>query len=187
VEQQLHQFSHLHLALNTTCFEDLHLQNSVSMVHQQHNHHKVVFASVATLHDWHTTIMSIIYYATKEIGLEVNTDKTKYIVMSRDRNAGRGHGMKIDNRSIERVEELKYLGATLTDQNSIQEEIKSRLKIRNACYYSVQNLLSSRLLYRNLKIKIYSTIILPDVLYGCETWSLTFFFYWILRILHYSK
>jgi hypothetical protein len=59
--------------------------------------------------------------ATKEIELEVNTDKTKYMVMSRDRNAEWGHGVKTDNRSIERVEELKYLGATLTDQNSIQE------------------------------------------------------------------
>jgi hypothetical protein len=59
--------------------------------------------------------------ATKEIGREVNTDKTKYMVMSLDRNAERGHGVKIDNRSTERVEEFKYLGATLTDQNSIQE------------------------------------------------------------------
>jgi hypothetical protein len=108
--------------------------------------------------------------ATKEIGLEVNTDKTKYKVMSRDRNAGRGHGVKIDNSSIERVEEFKYLGATLTDQNSIQEEIKSRLKLGNASYLSVQNVLSPRLLSKNLKIKIYRTIILPVVLYGCETW-----------------
>ena len=63
--------------------------------------------------------------ATKEIGLEVNADKTKYRVMSRDWSAGRGHSVKIDNSSIERVEEFKYLGMTLTDQNSIQEEIKS--------------------------------------------------------------
>ena len=64
--------------------------------------------------------------ATKEIGLEVNADRTKYMVMSRDRNAGRGHSVKIDdNTSIERVEEFKYLGKTITDQNSIQEEIKS--------------------------------------------------------------
>ena len=62
---------------------------------------------------------------------------------------------------------------TLTDQNSIAEEIKSRLRSGNACYHSVQNLLSSRLLSKNLKIKIYRTIILPVVLYGCETWSLT--------------
>jgi hypothetical protein len=59
------------------------------------------------------------------------------MVMSRDRNAGRGHGVKIGNSSIERVEEFKCLGATLTDQNSIQEEINSRLKLGNACYHSV--------------------------------------------------
>jgi hypothetical protein len=76
-------------------------------------------------------------------------------------------------KTIERVEEFKYPGLTLTDQNSIQEEIKSRLKLGNACYHSVQNLLSSTLLYENLKIKIYRTIILPVALYGCETWSLT--------------
>jgi len=66
-----------------------------------------------------------------------------------------------------------YLETTLKNQNSIQEEMKSRLKLGNACYYSVQNLLSSSLLSKNLKIKIYRTIILPVVLYGCETWSLT--------------
>ena len=59
-------------------------------------------------------------------------------------------------------------------QNSIREEIKSRLKSGNACYYLVQNLLSCSLLSKNIKIKIriYRTIILPVVLYGCETWSL---------------
>ena len=71
------------------------------------------------------------------------------------------------------VEEFKYLGTNLTNQNSIQEEIKSRLKSGNACYHSVQNLLSSNLLSKNLKNKVYTTIILPVVLYGCETWSLT--------------
>jgi hypothetical protein len=95
------------------------------------------------------------------------------MVMSREGNAGRGHSVKIDNSAIERVEEFKYLGVTLTGQNSIQEEIKSRLKLGNACYHSVQDLLSSRVLSKNLKIKIYRTIILPVVLYGCEAWSLT--------------
>jgi len=70
------------------------------------------------------------------------------------------------------VEELKYFGTTVTYQNSIQEEIKSRLNTGNACYYSVQNLLSSSLLSKNLKIKTYGTVILPAVFYGCETWSL---------------
>ena len=67
---------------------------------------------------------------------------------------------------------FKYLGTTLTNQNSIAEEIKSRLRSENACFHSVQNLLSSRLLSKNLKIKIYRTKNLPVVLYGCETWSL---------------
>jgi len=80
---------------------------------------------------------------------------------------------KIDNSSFERVEEFKYLGTNLTNQNSIQEESKSRLKSGNACYHSVQTLLSSSLLSKNLKIEIYRTIILLVVLYGCETWSLT--------------
>jgi len=64
------------------------------------------------------------------------------------------------------------LETTLTNQNYIQEEIKRRLKFGNSCYYSVQNLLPSGSLSKNLKIKIYGTIILPVVLYGCENWSL---------------
>ena len=86
--------------------------------------------------------------------------------MSRDQNAGRIHRVRIDNNNFERVEEFKYLGSTLTNQNSIAEEIKSRLKSGNACYHSVQKLLSSRLLSKNLKIKIYRTVIFPVVLYG---------------------
>jgi len=93
--------------------------------------------------------------------------------VSGDQNAGRIHSMKMDNSSIERVEELKYLVTNLTNQNSIQEEIRCRLKLGKACYCSVQNLLSSSLLSTTLNIMIYSrTIILPVVLYGCETWSL---------------
>ena len=81
--------------------------------------------------------------------------------------------MRTGNSTFEREEEFKYLGTTLTNKNSILEEIKSRLRSGSACYHSVQNLLSSRLLSKNLKIKIYRTIILPVVLYGCKTWSLT--------------
>jgi len=81
--------------------------------------------------------------------------------------------VRINNSTVERVEEFKYLGTTLTHQNSIPEEIKSRLKLGNVCHHSVRNLLSSRLLSKNLKIKIYRAVILPVVLYGCETWSLT--------------
>jgi len=83
------------------------------------------------------------------------------------------YGVRINNSTFERVKEFEYLGTTLTHQNYIPEEIKSGLRLENACYHSVQNLLSSRLLSKNLKIKIYKTIILPVVLYGCETWLLT--------------
>jgi hypothetical protein len=91
--------------------------------------------------------------ASKEIRLEVNAGKTKYMFMSRDQTAGRSHSM-IDNSSFERVEEFKHLGTTLTNQNSIEEEIKCRLRSGNTCYYSVQNRLCSWLLSKNLKIKI---------------------------------
>jgi hypothetical protein len=83
------------------------------------------------------------------------------------------HSIKIGNWSLEDVAKFKYLETTLTDQKHMHKEIKSRLNLGNACYHLVQSLLSSRLVSRNLKVKIYKTIILPVVLYGCETWSLT--------------
>ena len=95
----------------------------------------------------------VLVVATKEIGLEVNADKTKYMVMSRDRNTGRNHSIKTGKSSFQRVEEFKNLGPALTNYNSIQGEIKNRLKSGNACYHSVQNLLSSSLLSKNTKIK----------------------------------
>jgi sorting nexin-29 len=115
----------------------------------------------------------VLLIASKEIGLEVNAEKTKYMVMPRDQNAGQNGYIQIGNKSFETVKQFKYLGTTLTNQNSIDEEIKGRLKSWNACYHSVQNLFSSSLLSKNVKIKIYRTIILPVVLYGCESWSLT--------------
>jgi len=99
----------------------------------------------------------------------LTADKTKYVVMARDQNAGRSHNIKSDNSCFEIVEQFKYLRTTLTNRNSFQEEIKSRLKSGNACCHSVQNFLSSSLLSKNLKIKIYRTVIVPIVLYGCET------------------
>jgi hypothetical protein len=86
---------------------------------------------------------------------------------------GQKRSIKTANRFFQDVTKFNYLGTTLTDQNCMHEEIKSSLNSRNACYHSVQGLLSSRLLCRKLKVKIYKTVILPVVLYGCETWSLT--------------
>jgi sorting nexin-29 len=110
--------------------------------------------------------------ASKEVGLQINVEKTKCMLLSRYQNVGQNRDIKIANRSFENVSKFKYLGTTVTNQNLIHEEIKRRLNSVNTCYHSVQNLLSSRLLSKNLKIRIYKTIILPVVLYGRETWSL---------------
>jgi hypothetical protein len=101
--------------------------------------------------------------------------KTKYMLLSGHQNVGQSRDIKIKKRSFGDVSQFKYLGMTVTNQHTsmIQEEMKRRLISGIACYHSVQNLLSSRLLSKNLKIGIYGTIILPVVLYGCETWSLT--------------
>ena len=107
--------------------------------------------------------------ASKETGLEVNADKTNYMIMSRDQNAGWSHGTKTDNSFFASVVEFKYLGTTLANQSSIQEEIKSRLKLGNACYHSVQNLLSYSLLTKNKKIKIHRNIILRVLCMGVKT------------------
>jgi hypothetical protein len=111
--------------------------------------------------------------ASEEIGLEANTEKTKYMLLSRHRNAGQNHDIKLANRSFENMAQFIYLGMTVTNQNLIQEKIKRRLNSVDACYHSVQNLLSSCLLSKNIKIKGYKTVILPVVLHGNETWSLT--------------
>jgi hypothetical protein len=83
------------------------------------------------------------------------------------------YNLNIGNKSFERVEYFRCLGATLTNQNSIHEEIKSRSKSRNACYHSLQNPLSSSFISTNINVKIYRTFILPLFLYGCKAWSLT--------------
>ncbi|KAJ4435173.1 hypothetical protein ANN_23749 [Periplaneta americana] len=115
----------------------------------------------------------ILLEASKAIGLEVNPEKTKYMIMSRDQNIVRNGNIKIGDLSFEKVEKFKYLGATVTNINDTREEIKRRINVGNVCYYSVEKLLSSSLPSKNLKVRIYKTIILPVLLYGCETWTLT--------------
>jgi hypothetical protein len=91
------------------------------------------------------------------------------MVMSQDQNAGQSHNIKTDNISFARVDHFRYFGTILMNQSSIQEEIRSRLKSGNAGCHVMHNLFSFSLLSKNIKIKIYKTIILPVVLYGCET------------------
>jgi len=105
---------------------------------------------------------------SNEIGLELNEEKTKYMVMSRDHHAVQNHNIYIyiGNKSFERVEHFNYLGTSLMDQNSFHEEIKCSLQSGNTCYYLVQNLLSSSLRSKNIKVQIYGTIILSFVCMG---------------------
>ena len=86
--------------------------------------------------------------------------KTKYMEIAHHRGMIANENINIDSNSYEKVKTFKYLGSLLTNQNFVQEEIKFRLKAENSCYHSVQTLLSSRLLSKNLKIKMYDTIIL---------------------------
>jgi hypothetical protein len=90
----------------------------------------------------------------------VNQEETKYMLKSRIQKIGQKHSIKRANRSFENVRMLKHLETTITDENCIHEKISSRLNSRNACYLSVQSLLSSRLLSGNVKVKICKTLIL---------------------------
>jgi hypothetical protein len=80
------------------------------------------------------------------------------MLLSRHQNVGQNRDIKMTNRSFENESQFKYLGMTVTNQNLIQEEIKRRLNSGNACYHSVQSFLSSRLLSKHLKIRIYKMI-----------------------------
>jgi hypothetical protein len=111
--------------------------------------------------------------ASRDIGLEINAEKTKYMIMSRLPNCGQNQNIRIANESFENVAKFKYLGTTPTKQYDVHDEIKIRLNSGNACYYSVQNLMSSRLISINLSTKIYKNLNLQVVLYGCESWSHT--------------
>jgi ribosomal protein S2 len=81
--------------------------------------------------------METLIDASKEVGLHVNTEKTKYMLLSRHHNAGQNYDIKIANRCFEKVAKFRYLGTTITNQNLIQEEIKRRLNSGNVCYHSV--------------------------------------------------
>jgi hypothetical protein len=102
--------------------------------------------------------IEILLEASRDIGLEINAVKTKYMIMSRHPNLGQNQNIKIANESFENVTNFKYLGTTLTNQNDIHDEIKSRVNSGNDCYHFVQDVLSSCLISTNLKIKIYRTV-----------------------------
>jgi hypothetical protein len=104
--------------------------------------------NICTIKKYRKTLID----ANKEVGLDVNAEKMKYLWLSRCQNASQNHYMKIANSCFVNVAQFKYLGMTITNQNQSQEEIKRRLHVGNDCYNSVQNLLSSCLLYKNIML-----------------------------------
>jgi hypothetical protein len=96
------------------------------------------------------TIKETLLKASRDIGLEINAEKTKYMIIFHHPNSGQDQNMEIANQSFENVAKFKYLGMTLTNKNNAHDEIKSRLNLGNACYYSVQNFLSSCFIPKNL-------------------------------------
>jgi hypothetical protein len=125
--------------------------------------------SINTLKENKETLLE----ASRCIGIKINAEKTKYMIMSRYPYSVQNQNIRRANELFGNVARFKYFGTTLRNQNDIHDEIKSGLNSGNACFCSVQNLLSSHLISKNLKIKIHKTVILPVVLYGYETWSLT--------------
>jgi predicted transcriptional regulator len=111
------------------------------------------------------------YEASRDVGLQINEEKTKYMIMSLHPKSREDHTIRIANESFQNVAKFKYFGTKLTNKNNIHDEIEGALNWGNVYYNSIQNALSFCLLSKNLKIKIYKAIILPLVLHGCETWS----------------
>jgi hypothetical protein len=106
--------------------------------------------------------------ASKEVGLEINAEKTKCMSMSRPQTTGQTHNIQVANKSFENVAQFTYLGTTLENQNFIHNETKIRLSSGNACYSAVQNVLSFRLLSKTVRIKIYRSIPLVYLLFCAD-------------------
>ena len=107
-------------------------------------------------------------------GLEINSSKTKYmeIVRNKNKNSERCDFI-VDDMIFENVSEFSYLGTQIDEENLVSKEIKSRVMMVNRCYYSYKHIMQSKILNKSLKLKLYHSVIRPKVTYGCETWTLT--------------
>ena len=117
-------------------------------------------------------ITDVLVVYSKKTGLEVNTDKTKCIIMSRDQNAGRNHNINNETSSFERVEIFKYLGTNLKKSKFYSRRNQKQIEFRECLLSFGADFSSSDFLSKNIMVKIHRTIILPVAFYGCETWSL---------------
>ena len=117
-------------------------------------------------------ITDVLVVYSKKTGLEVNTDKTKCIIMSRDQNAGGNHNINNETSSFERVEIFKYLGTNLKKSKFYSRRNQKQIEFRECLLSFGADFSSSDFLSKNIKFKIHRTIILPVAFYGCETWSL---------------
>jgi hypothetical protein len=113
------------------------------------SHQLLVYADDVNLLDDRVNIIDkteTLLEASRDIDLEINAEKTKYVIMSRHQNSGQNQNIRIANESFENVATFKYLLTTLKNRKDIRDEIKGRLISGNICYCSVQNLLSFRLI-----------------------------------------
>ncbi|KAI5707335.1 hypothetical protein M8J77_000363 [Diaphorina citri] len=120
-------------------------------------------------------IKSLVRSLTEEttpVGLVINVEKTKYMHFTRGANLQPGM-LEIDGKKYEKVHNFKYLGANIDSKNRTEEEIYARIKSGNRTKFALKKMLSSKLLSHTSKLRIYKTLILPVVLYGAETWTLT--------------
>ncbi|KAL4126538.1 hypothetical protein QTP88_010759 [Uroleucon formosanum] len=111
--------------------------------------------------------------AAKRVGLEINAEKTEYMVVQRHEQIGcRNEVLEVENYKFKRVQQFKYPGTLITQQDEIGTEIKARIQAANKCYFGLTKLLKSRVISKNLKSQIYQTLIKPVVTYGLETWTM---------------
>jgi len=108
----------------------------------------------------------------KKVGLQINEDKTEYMVMGRrDRGTIFPH-IKVGRYEFSRAKQIKYLGSIVTEKNETDKEVEARIVSGNKCFYGLSKILGSRSLSLEIKKQLYTTLIRPVVTYGEETWTL---------------
>jgi len=118
-----------------------------------------------------TQTTSELLEASKKMGLCVNQEKTKFMILSR--NNENQHNLQVGNLTFEKVENFKYLGVNINSKNDMHREISERIASGNRCYHSISKLLKSKLLSRKSKTLLYTRYLRPVITYACETWSST--------------